>query len=374
MARKKVSRTLRRLPPPSVVSRTHHKSERLLEILRGVATDNQEEHSQPFYSVREVSARFRVPISTVSRIYRHLEHEGLLSRVRSSRTILQGLHYDRRLQVRAFVGLPASLSTFITIQDYRMFFIRIRRELRLSGFATAMVFFKDEEARTNALSDRLKTYEVDTVIWFLPPPSARETALRLNDMGIRLVGINDGGPSVIPSRYLVQRESAIKRILAKWKSDYSVDKVTVVESRVHRSAPNEETVKTALEEFRIGSSAIFFNSQRTETFLRSLCRMKTDGILFPSSALASMFCFRDPETVTELLRSQRVAFLDGPVNMPFTSVPDVRVDLAMVDWQTVAETIVHELTTQEAFLGSASTVFEAEAQMRVPLNHVAENI
>lgn len=374
MARKKVSRTLSRLPRPSLVTRTHHKSERLLEILRTVATENQGAHAQSFYSVREVSARFRVPISTVSRIYRHLEQEGLLSRVRSSRTILQGLHYDRRLNVRAFVGLPASLSTFITIQDYRMFFIRIRRELRLRGFATAMVFFKDEEARTNALSERLKTYEVDTVIWFLPPPSARETALRLNDMGIRLIGINNGGPSIVSCRYLVRRESAIKRILAEWKSDYSVNKVTVVESRVHRSAANEETVKTVLGELRIGSSAAFFSSQRTETFLRALCRMKTDGILFPSSALASMFCFRGPEAVTELLRSQRVAFLDGPVNMPFTSVPDVRVDVAIVDWQTVAETIVHELATQNAFRPSASTVFEAQAQMRIPLNRVSESI
>jgi IclR helix-turn-helix domain len=374
MARKKVSRSLGQLPHRSAIGRTQHKTARLLEILRGVATTNQAEQAQSFYSVREIAHRFRVPISTVSGIYRHLEHEGLLSRVRSSRTILQGLHYDRRLRVRAFVGLPACLSTFVTIQDYRTFFIRIRRELRLRGFATAMVFFKNEEARTNTLSDRLKMYEVDTVIWFLPAPSARETGLRLKDMGIRLIGVGDGRPSPIPCRYHVYRAKAIGELLAQWKHKYSVDKITVVESRVHRSATNEETVKSVLEELRIESRVAFFNSQRTETFLHALCRAKTGGLVFPSSALASMFCFRQPEAVTELLRLQRVALLDGPVDMPFTSVPDVQVDLATVDWQSVAKTIVDELTTQEAFRNSTPTIFEAQAQTRVPLSRFAENI
>jgi DNA-binding transcriptional ArsR family regulator len=122
MARKKVSRTLNRLPPRSVLGSREHRTDRLLEILRDVAVRNQKEQAQPFYSVREIASRFNVPISTVAQTYKQLEREGLLSRVRSSQTILQGSDYDRRLSVRAFIGLPASLPAFVTIQDYRMFF------------------------------------------------------------------------------------------------------------------------------------------------------------------------------------------------------------------------------------------------------------
>jgi len=68
------------------------------------------------------------------------------------------------------------------------------------------------------------------------------------------------------------------------------------------------------------------HNQRSEAFLRALAKTKTDGIIFPCSELASMFCLRGPNTVTQLLRLQRVAFVDGPVNMPFTEVPDVRDD------------------------------------------------
>ena len=150
MARKKVTRALAPLPSRRALEKAHHKTEALIDILRGVAVKNQQEQPRAFHSVRAVAEHFRVPVSTVSRAYRHLEQEGLLTRLRGSKTLLQGLHFDRRLSVRAFVGLPASLSTFLTIHAYRMFFIKIRRELRLRGFATAMVFAEKEEARTDA--------------------------------------------------------------------------------------------------------------------------------------------------------------------------------------------------------------------------------
>ena len=57
------------------------------------------------FSIREVAAHFHAQVSTVSRVYQRLEQEGLLSRVRGSKTVLQGLHFDRHLSVRAFVGL-----------------------------------------------------------------------------------------------------------------------------------------------------------------------------------------------------------------------------------------------------------------------------
>src|SRR5256714_6135885 len=217
MARKEVTRALAPLPSRRALDKAHHKTEALIHILRDVAVKNQHEQPRALHSVRDVAAHFRVPISTVSRAYRHLEQEGLVTRVRGSKTLLQGLHFDRRLSVRAFVGLPASLSAFLTIQAYRMFFIKIRRELRLRGFATAMVFAEPEEARTDALSERLKAYEIDTVLWLQPPKEAQKTALRLADLGIRLIAIaHEEGP-VLPCRYEGQRERGIRALLTDGK-------------------------------------------------------------------------------------------------------------------------------------------------------------
>ena len=374
MARKKVPRTLAPLPGKRVLDDAHHKTERLIEILREVALKNQQEQPRAFYSLREVATRFNVPVSTVSRAYRHLEQEGLLNRVRGSKTILQGLQFDRQLSVRAFVGLPASLSEFVTIQAYRTFFIRIRRELRLRGFATAMLFFDKAEAISDALAKRLKAYEIDTVVWFQPPKEAKETALRLSDLGIRLIGVAHHQVPTIACRYHVRRDAGIRALLEEWKARHAVERIILVQSDKQRTPAVEETLKAILEELAIKSSVASYQGQRSEAFLRKLRKAKTDGMIFSSAALASKFCFRSPNAVTELLQARRVAFISGPVSMPFATVPDVRVDLVTVDWQLVAEKIVDDLITQEAFKIPGQTVFEAEANLRVSLSDFAQAI
>lgn len=374
MARKKVPRTLSPLPSRRAVQQAPHKTEALTEILRGVATKNQLNQPRAFYSLRAVAAHFHVPFSTVSRVYRQLEQEGLLSRVRGSKTILQGLHFDRQLSVRAFVGLPASLSAFVTLQAYRTFFIRIRRELRLRGFATAMAFFEKEEASTDVLTKRLKAYEVDTVLWFQPTKEARETALRIADLGIRLIGIAHDQFPIIPCRYHVRRDAAIRTLLTAWKRDDAIDEITLVQWKEHRSPALEEMLNSLLDELGIKWSMAVFQKQRSEAFLRTLHETKTGGIIFSSAQLAARFCLRSPSAVTELLRRHRVALINGPVSMPFAKVPDVRVDLVIVDWQLVAEEIVNDLITQEAFRVSGPTIFEADAKLRVPLSDFAQVI
>ena len=75
-----------------------------------------------------------------------------------------------------------------------------------------------------------------------------------------------------------------------------------------------------------------------------------------------------------MLKAHRVALVNGPVSMPFARVPDVQVDLVTVDWQLVAERIVNDLISQDAFQLPGPTVFEAEARLRVPLSDFAQSL
>jgi DNA-binding LacI/PurR family transcriptional regulator len=374
MARKKVPRTLTALPAKRLLQQAHHKAERLTEILRASAAKNQSAQPRAFYSMRDISAHFEVPFATVSRVYHRLEEEGLLTRVRGSKTMLQGLQFDRRRGMRAFIGLPASLSAFVTIQAYRMFFIRIRRELRLRGFATGMVFFEKQEARTGSLSERLKAYEVDAVLWFQPPKDANETALRLRDVGIPVLGVAHEQVPGIPCRYHVRRDRAIAALLTEWKSRDSIDHVTVARWHEYSAPALDDALHSALDELGFKTSTAVFRRQRSQAFLRSLAKVKTGAIVFSSAQLVSMLCFRAPAAVTDLLKHRRVALLNGPASMPFAKVPDAQVDLVVVDWQVVAEQIVNDLITQDAFQIRGPTIFEADAKLRVPLSDFAQAI
>src|SRR5437763_16745773 len=103
MARKKVPRTLTPLPSRRRLEQAQHKTEELTEILREAAAKNRREQPRAFYSMREVSVHFAVPFAVVARAYERLGHEGLLTAVRGSKTLLQGQRFDRQLSVRAFV-------------------------------------------------------------------------------------------------------------------------------------------------------------------------------------------------------------------------------------------------------------------------------
>ncbi|MFN2624053.1 MAG: hypothetical protein ABR611_14545 [Chthoniobacterales bacterium] len=374
MPRKKISRDLPPLPAKRDLDDAPHKTDRLTEILRRVALRNQRSQPRAFYSVRQVAGSFHVTLSTASRAYRDLEREGLLTRVPGSKTLLQGRRYDRRLEVRAFVGLPASLSSFVTIQAYRNFFIKIRRELRLRGFATAMVFCEKDETRTAELSERLKAYEVDTVIWFQPPREAAKSTPWLSDLGIRVVGVAHEEFPAIPCRYQVRRDQGIADLLLQWKEQYGIDHVTLAQPREGKLSSLDEILHDVLDDFAIKWSAAIFDGTGSESFVRALQSTTTGGIIFSSSQLASQLCFRTPDTVADLLQIRRVALLNGPVSMPFARVPNVNVDIVVVDWQRVAEKIVDDLITQEAFQNGRTRIFEAEAKLRVPLSEFAHSI
>jgi hypothetical protein len=303
-----------------------------------------------------------------------MEQEGLLTRVRGSKTVLNGLRNNRQLSVRGFVGLPALMSHFIAIPDYRTFLMCMRHELWLRGFASTMCFFRHDDAANGKLSNQLKKYEVDMVIWLQPGRSARETLLRLSDMGIRVISISQVGTPSIPSRYYVWREQAIEVLMKDWKTRNSARKITLIDSKDYRSPVTEEVLRVVLQNLGIEPGIRTFRNEDSSIFLRDLGRIETNGIIFPSSGLASLFAFRSPDQLIDLLRAQHVAFIDGPIDMPFAQIPDVPVDLVTVNWQAVAESVVNDVITREAFERNRFTTFQAEAQLRVPLNSFSEEL
>ena len=372
MPRTKAFHDLGPLPRRSTVGTLT--TEKLLQVLRSLAIKNRREQAQVFYPLREVAKQFRVPISSVAKVYHAMEKEGLLNRVRGSKTILNGFRYGRRLSVRAFVGLPAIVSNFLTIPDCRRFFTCIQRELWLHDFAATMVFFHPDEAADGTLCDRLKTYHIDTVIWLHPGRSAQHSFLRLFDLGVRVISLSGIGTPTMMSRYFLWKERAVDALLRDWKDRRGFRKVIVVDSKEYRSPVTEEILRVVLATHKIEPVIRTFREGPSAAFLEDVCRTKTQGIIFPSAGLASLFAFQCPELVAELAKIQRLAFIDGPVDLPFTRIPDTPVDLVTFNWQAIAESIVSDLITLEAFDRNRYSVFNAEPHLKVPISSFCEPI
>ena len=370
MARKKSLRELPVLPLASLIRAKEHKTARLVEILRGVAISNQRENARAFYPVRQVARRFHVPLSTVARVYSQLEDEGLLTTIRGSKTILQGLSSGRHFSVRGFVGIAAASSLFVILQDYRRSIVRLRRELRGQGFAVATIFFARDDAASGRFERRIGKYDVDTLLWLRPDTSAKHVFASLTDSGIRVIGVRDGGAPTIRCRYEVHRDSAISFILRDWRDKSRIRSVIVLRSP-EASASKEELLQLLLEDARLPCQFKAAGSQGPEEFLESLGNDKREAIIVPSQA-AALFAFRAPEALMRLMGRTRVALTGGGIGIPFAQVKDVHVDVVAVDWQLFAERIAADLISSKAFDRGETTVIDAEPKCHVPLADYAE--
>jgi hypothetical protein len=372
MARKKSPRNLPGLPKLKVSDIREHKAETLLQTLRHIAGVAQEQNDRIFYSMREISFEYRTPVSAVADIYRLLEREGLLRRVRGSKTLLRGRQHDRKISVRGVVGLPRMTSKYVTIQDYRLFLKHLRRELRLSGFAAQTVDTDGPEAAD--FVERVRNYDVDTIIWFQPGQLAKQVKLRLQDLGLRIIGVSDGMRPTIPCQYEVQREPAVRQILRHWRSEAALSSILVVSGSGSSPAVlGEEQLAEIAEEEGLDVELCHAQGRSIRNLLEMLSQKEDVGIVFLSSA-GPLVAFRSPESMTEIFEHCRVALVEGPVNMPFAKLPDVRVDLVLLNWQLIAQKIVGDLIIDTDLSARNPVTFLAESRLRVPLSRYAEVI
>jgi hypothetical protein len=372
MARKKLVRTLPALRRRRVFSDADRKTDRLYTILLNAARRHRKEEPQTFYSVREVAARFQLPASMVSAVYQRLEKEGVLTRVRGSRTVLEAATCVSRVTFHGIVCVPMSLSSFLTRQKCRLFFAYTRRELRRRGFGAPGILFETAEAKPDFLLERIKHCKVTSVLWYMPDRCARETALLLKDIGVRVIGISDGGVPTIPCRYEIGREKAVVSILRDWKTKAGIKKLTILLSS-RRSTADEERLEAWIKSEQLSYDFLTIENQTADRFLKSLAKRKRQGIIL-SGLAASFFAFRGPERLGDLLRQHRVALVDGPVSMPFASVPAVRADIAAADWKSIAISITEDFLTRDAFADSKTTIFEAKAHHQAHLSEFAQII
>lgn len=358
---------------PSLIRERQRKSDRLLETIRELAVQQQQDAPQEFLSLRAAAKRFKVPISAMATVYRQLAGEGLLSTVRGSRTLLSGRSSGRTLKVRGLIGIPISLRRFLTMRDYRYCFLHTRDELYARGFVTNCMFFEEEKVDPDLVIARLSKALVDAVIWLLPDGADRETGPRLRDRGIHFIGVNLAESSGVACRYEVRRRNAIRAVLRDWQSDPKIQGATIVrvqdENVAHEKAV--EGLQQLAKAEQIDCQIVSVPAGGFSKFLKSLCTSRGNGILLPAPA-APLLAWHAPDELSDLLSACRVALMDGPMDLPH--VGDAEVDLVTTRWAPIAKRIADDALSGTALSQGAPTVFEAAAHLRVSLQEVAHDL
>ena len=354
--------------PPSLVREHERKSDPLFKTVRELALKEQTEAPQLFLSLRQAAQRFDVPASAMADVYRRLTDEGILSSVRSSRTILRGRGSSRHLNVRGVIAIPVSVPRLHTLRDYREAFVSLSQELHTHGFFTVPFYSGERALDPESIVRRSKEERVDLVIGLLPEGKDQETDLRLRDFGIRFIGLNIGGISEGFCRYVVRRQQAILAILNRWRAEEEPWPKTIVLAGHETAAEMERIARLrsviAREGFACNIETV--PEGRISRFLKSLCA-RQQHVLLPAPA-AAMLGSRAPDTIAEVFSQCRIALIDGPLDAPFCKGhPEIKVDLVTVNWPRVSQRIAHDLVSGDAFSQSETTIFEGTAHLHAPL-------
>lgn len=209
---------LKRLPdfPPG---RSHQSV--IANALREVARLLKTTHSQPFYAMREVADSFNAPLSNVARVYKILEHEGIVNRIRSSQTVLVGKKTSARSTVRGVVGIPILMDAMMNLDYTRSMAMALGEGLRRWGYVADIIFYSaKEEENSPEFARRLLWYRLDAVVLHSPLPGCRENILFLRERAVRVFVIQwkEDRCDLPAMIYLEDFQVAYKEMARRWRA------------------------------------------------------------------------------------------------------------------------------------------------------------
>lgn len=379
MARKQVPRDL---PPlgkifkgKPAISHDGIRKITLLEKLRKAARLLRQKESTSFYAMRDVAAYFEVPLRTVAIVYEKLEHEGILSRIRGSRTILEGRTIRPRKLIRGVVGVPLWLNTLVISPYSRALHSELEHRLRLNGYVADPIFFRSGEIESPDFIELLLSHNLDRIIWHSPPPAASNALLTLQDNGVRLITIQateNVFTANVPT-YLQDWESAYVKMAGVWR-DCGIRRIIVPEPVYPPSKVALKVFANTMTRLGFHVAVVKGNAEDLHRALAAGGRTMMPGVAFMDQQGADVICNEEPVLMHKIIKKFRLAFCRGPIRLPYFNHRDAEVDIVGFSSREIAERVVHDLNRLPHTHAGVIHTFKAFFRPRVNLQSIAEKL
>jgi hypothetical protein len=318
----------------------------MIDVLRTAAKRLKSAGSQPFYSMRETAVFFRAPLGTISLVYKALEREGLLNRIRSSRTMLVGKKVLPREAVRGVVGIPIWLHSIVLMVYTRTLAMELEEHLRRSGYVADIIFHaaKEEEAEPE-FATRLLRHRLDAVVLHTPVAGCRQNILSLRERGVRVLVIQRKEarldlPAVI---YLQDYQPAYQKMAEHW-CRLGIRKVWLWSPLEHLHYKTEvDTFQSILNRRGLEIERVQDTPPQLLKRIRQGASKSPMAVAFLDSTHSEEICNCEPEIIEQISQNARLAFCVGSIRVPYLHFRKIRADVVDFSPKEIASRLADDV-------------------------------
>ena len=345
-------------------------SQTLYEALRRLARRARRAQSHPFYPLRTVATHFDVAITTVAKVYRRLERDGLLTCVRSSGTFVAPRRQRTRAPVRAVVSLPVWLPGFLQFRDWRRFVGLMEMELRRCQMVADLVFYGIGDDAQPAFADRVLARNPDALVWWCPHITDVDALRRFADAGVRVWSILDQ-PLAVPGRACrLEWQRGLSHAMKVWRQDGIVRVVTP--RPAGSSTSQTHVLKGVLDALGLTrGAAVAADNEPSPEYVSELAQASSTGVVFDDDLWFARLCHIQPREMLSLFQRVRCLVM-REVTLPVGQLPPLHVDVLSMDLARLARNLADAVATPDTRADAAPLVVHPVFHPRVPLGQMVQ--
>ena len=316
----------------------------------------------PFYSMPDIAGFFGVTVTTVARLYRTLEAEGLLQLKRGATTMVCPRQSRPRAHLRGVVAIPIWMPGFLRFAERRLFHRELDEQLRRHRFVSDQLFFHQNEENQPGFVDRVLDHQPDAVVWLMPSPGDWETILSIRDAGVPVI-ILANHPTMATEAYQLSQRQALEQGLTAWRRDGIRTAIIPGLEAEATGAHFDLSMVAASIGMRILYSNPLPGSDRDDLVL--LAHDAKTGVLFGNDIWCHFLCRKHPADIIALLRRTRTMTTIA-LDIEPTSLAGLFMDDVRFPWAKMAARIARDLATGPICHPRTPVLFEATWHPRVP--------
>lgn len=314
--------------------------------------------------MRETADYFGVSLWTALAVYRRLERDGLVVRVRGSQTLLPARPGTAsRASARGSVVLMSWLPGFLHTPDQRFVVMQMEKCLWDRGFVSEIVFYHEEDKPDPGFSRRILAHRPDYAVWLMPGPADESTMAAISDAGVRLVVVADQPVRTRTPQYKIDWQKGWRAAMRCWQGE-GVTRVVIPTPSFGVRIIRPRHVEVLRE---LGIPYDFVPFDETETMENYVGRLavQPSGIVFEYDIWHARVCTQAPRAFARLLAEKRVLQC-WPLPIEPGFLKAARADVVLMPWQEIIDRIVGDLSSGRLLSMRHDVNFQAAWQHRAP--------